>query len=923
MMLCLSPSLLDFQFFGKIEKGTSYTKYKETSSPYYTMNKIFAYKPEIPLCTKKNLTVNTSILYFVFENASLISDITLENGTVSCLYDMRRKLRIDLNLTDNSYDIENLYDDEDYDDDFKLYNEIINESTLYDVLVKVDAVIDKIEDKIIDKGKDKVEDKYEYEADTGDVSQYVDMYNNFNNTLPEMKWRSAGNCSSQQYRNPILQHIIGTQSKITVDLLSDASDTALTPTSMDGNLSDIDDDENTPDTDIIVYPKNSSNVDLLDMIEEESVCEDEVNGSRDIFQKQTNTDIINKINEYFTDSGDEDEVELESNNYEFDEDEVRKVSEKYINEQPDADPQHVMFNDRNHIVKILIALVKKINEKSDKVRIYVKDNNIFTVTVKLINITGEQLLGTYKQYKETNEDFDGSLYYSIDIPNITYGRYPIIPDFNLTIFDDSFVYGVKKMDFFKLVNWNPTNNLLKVTESLWDIINEKGMLKLGSNNNIVNSIINVEHYLGIVKESQVFNIDFIKIFGSNSTSKVTSNLSAGTGYSVRNSDTWNQKEHASEIREKNKAINTNMLDIEKMLENTEFNFDEYYVRFIDLIIYYYTDISYAELTEHYLQFRVIAKAIKKIITHEKFDSSFEAVIKCINTTNKNFILFKKTIKDDDKDFDSIQELFVEMESIVEQLVIDTPTKQKTSVDHKEAYVEAMADKQFECVEKLSSFHFKDFEEVLKPRNVMKEYMSLAKDLPLSYDTSIFVAYEESAINKLKFMIIGPKDTPYQDGCYTFDLLLPANYPSTHPQCHFLTTGHGRVRFNPNLYNAGKVCLSLLGTWSGEAWTANSTILQLLISIQSLILIEEPYFNEPGYTREYGTATGTERSNSYNKNIRTQNINWGIIDVLKNPIPEFADIIKIHFKSKKDDIIKMAKEWNYTQMKQLQDTLDKV
>ena len=25
---------------------------------------------------------------------------------------------------------------------------------------------------------------------------------------------------------------------------------------------------------------------------------------------------------------------------------------------------------------------------------------------------------------------------------------------------------------------------------------------------------------------------------------------------------------------------------------------------------------------------------------------------------------------------------------------------------------------------------------------------------------------------------------------------------------------GKVRFNPNLYNDGKVCLSILGTWAG-------------------------------------------------------------------------------------------------------------
>ena len=38
-------------------------------------------------------------------------------------------------------------------------------------------------------------------------------------------------------------------------------------------------------------------------------------------------------------------------------------------------------------------------------------------------------------------------------------------------------------------------------------------------------------------------------------------------------------------------------------------------------------------------------------------------------------------------------------------------------------------------------------------------------------------------------------------------------------------GGGSVRFNPNLYNCGKVCLSLLGTWSGgrgEGWDARSS-----------------------------------------------------------------------------------------------------
>ena len=47
----------------------------------------------------------------------------------------------------------------------------------------------------------------------------------------------------------------------------------------------------------------------------------------------------------------------------------------------------------------------------------------------------------------------------------------------------------------------------------------------------------------------------------------------------------------------------------------------------------------------------------------------------------------------------------------------------------------------------------------------------------------------------------------------------------------------------NLYEEGKVCLSILGTWAGdknETWNAaRSSLLQCLISIQGLVLVKEP------------------------------------------------------------------------------------
>ncbi len=99
------------------------------------------------------------------------------------------------------------------------------------------------------------------------------------------------------------------------------------------------------------------------------------------------------------------------------------------------------------------------------------------------------------------------------------------------------------------------------------------------------------------------------------------------------------------------------------------------------------------------------------------------------------------------------------------------------------------------------------------------------------------------------MYLGPEGTPYCHGCFLFDIHCYGNYPNNSPHVNLQTTGYGAVRFNPNLYNCGKVCLSLLGTWSGaqnETWDPKtSTLLQVLVSIQSLIFVPQPYFNEPG------------------------------------------------------------------------------
>ena len=54
------------------------------------------------------------------------------------------------------------------------------------------------------------------------------------------------------------------------------------------------------------------------------------------------------------------------------------------------------------------------------------------------------------------------------------------------------------------------------------------------------------------------------------------------------------------------------------------------------------------------------------------------------------------------------------------------------------------------------------------------------------------------------LITGPEDTPYANGCFEFDVYFPQDYPKAPPNINLETTGNHSVRFNPNLYNDGKV-----------------------------------------------------------------------------------------------------------------------
>lgn len=72
------------------------------------------------------------------------------------------------------------------------------------------------------------------------------------------------------------------------------------------------------------------------------------------------------------------------------------------------------------------------------------------------------------------------------------------------------------------------------------------------------------------------------------------------------------------------------------------------------------------------------------------------------------------------------------------------------------------------------------------------------------------------------LIKGPTRTPYEDGLFLFDIQLPNIYPAVPPLFRYLSQCSGRL--NPNLYDNGKVCVSLLGTWIGKVGSRGGSIL---------------------------------------------------------------------------------------------------
>ena len=193
--------------------------------------------------------------------------------------------------------------------------------------------------------------------------------------------------------------------------------------------------------------------------------------------------------------------------------------------------------------------------------------------------------------------------------------------------------------------------------------------------------------------------------------------------------------------------------------------------------------------------------------------------------------------------------------------------------------------------------------------INKEIKSLTRALPCEPSGAVFVHIDSSNLSRLKALISGTEDTPYEHGLFLFDIKLDTNYPASPPKMTIKTTGNGSIRFNPNLYDSGYVCLSIINTWGGdpeEMWNPSySTLMQVFLSIQALVMNNDVIQKEPGYEH---MDTHCAENEDYAKIVRYGNITYAMIEMIRSPPEEFKEIVIKHFAIKKEKILQTVAKW---------------
>jgi len=507
----------------------------------------------------------------------------------------------------------------------------------------------------------------------------------------------------------------------------------------------------------------------------------------------------------------------------------------------------------------------------------------FSVSMKNFNI----------KIKDDNDCKDLNVKILINLPHDIISEPPKIFLQSNYIFKNNILNVIEKLKPFNDKNiWSIKYSIYNTIENIYHMISKYGELDTNSKSELEGLLIDLKYLLSIKTENISENkllLEFDEVLANElagfvDTKKKSSYWKAGTGYGHSGSSAWNIDDYANAIKiKKSKVIEK--LNVVFGLVDKLSKLELYEVNKLKIVFKHY-------MMDDEIDTKIVSNIASVIVNyHSQFN-------------DKDFIV--NTIKNI-KEYLEDNNISHPINKVIENIKITDITTdefQKIFNQYKFKYYDGI----------FNSFHYHNIKELTSTQvsRVQKEFQILKKSITIHRDASIFFCIQKNNVNKIRFMISGPKNTPYEYGLFIFDMTMPETFPSGPPLVNF--SNNGGKRFNPNLYDSGKVCLSLLGTWrgdKGESWNINtSTFNQLLISIQAQILIDEPYFNEPGYEKNIGTEQGKTMSKEYNYNIRQYTLDHAINDLLlNNKYPEFKDIINKYFTFQKDNIIKTLNNWH--------------
>lgn len=192
------------------------------------------------------------------------------------------------------------------------------------------------------------------------------------------------------------------------------------------------------------------------------------------------------------------------------------------------------------------------------------------------------------------------------------------------------------------------------------------------------------------------------------------------------------------------------------------------------------------------------------------------------------------------------------------------------------------------------------------KRILWELKDYEKNKEENNKNGIYLEYDEADIYKLDLVLVG-SDGPYLGCFFEFNIVLPPTYPFSPPKFKFKSPDEN-MRIHPNLYGSGKVCLSVINTWSGPGWTACNTILSVCNILLGMVLsLKNPLSAEPAYEDIH---INNPKAIYYKELVYCESINELLINNLKKNMTDFKKEYIRNNKEVYKNLIKNKLKWEY-------------